>query len=100
MANLTKEELMAKVAELETELENEKSKSLNMKTRVMTLLDEGVNSIDMLATELNVSNKNVSSVLTALRKELRSENKTIITQQHEGSTMIAVLDLAVLGWNK
>lgn len=95
MTNMTKEELVAKVAELEAELA---AKGINMKDKVRGLLDSGVNSIDQLAKELKVTNKNISSVLTAIRKDLALEGKTIITQQHNGKSMIAVLDLATLGW--
>lgn len=98
MTTMTKEELINKVAELEAALKNEKSKSVNMKTRVRGLIDSGVNTMDGLAVALNTTNKNVSSVLTAIRKELSAEGKTIITQVHNGQTMVAVIDLSVLGW--
>lgn len=98
MTKLTNEQLAQKVAELEAALEMEKQKGVNMKTRIRNLLDSGVNSLDQLAIELQTTHKNISSSLTALRKELSSEGKTIITQQHKGKTMIAVLELKTLGW--
>lgn len=98
MTTMTKEELVRKVAELEMALETEKAKSVNMKTRVQNLLDSGVNSIDQLASLLGTSNKNISSVLTGLRKEFNVIGKTIITQQFNGKSMVAVVSLHELGW--
>lgn len=98
MTTMTKEDLVRKVAELEMALESEKAKSVNMKTRVQNLLDSGVNSIDHLAKLLGTSNKNISSVLTGLRKELNAVGKTIVTQQFNGKSMVAIVSLRELGW--
>lgn len=95
MTELTKAELIERVAELEAELA---AKGTNMRTRVRDLIDSGVNSIDDLASNLSTTNKNISSVLTALRKDLSLEGKTIITQVHNGKSMIAVIELSILGW--
>lgn len=95
MAELTKAELIEKVASLEAELA---TKGVSMKTRVRDLLDNGVNCMDELASSLNTSKKNISSLFTSIRKDLATEGKTIITQQYNGKMRVAVVELSVLGW--
>lgn len=100
MANMTKEELANKVAELEVALAIEKAKSVSIKTRIEDALNEGVNNMDDLASKLGTGRKSLSSNLTRLRKEFIASGKTIITQQHNGKTMIAIVSLETLGWVK
>ena len=95
---MTNEELKKKIAELEKSLEAERSKATNMKDRVMAQLDVGINTMDGLTTALNTTAKNISSVMTALRKELIPQGKTIITQRYKDQMMITVMELKVLGW--
>lgn len=97
---MTKEELMKKVEELELSLEREKSKNVNMKSKVLNLIQGGVNSMTGLTKNLDTTSKNISSVLTAIRKDLLKDNKIIITQKFNNETMIAILDLKSLGWVK
>lgn len=100
MANMTKEELANKVAELEAALAIEKAKSVSIKTRIEEALHNGVNNMDDLANVLGTGKKSLSSNLTRLRKEFIATGKTIITQQHNGKTMIAIVSLETLGWVK
>lgn len=99
MSTLTKEELMKKVAELENLLTEEKNNSSKMTDKVKSLIESGCNSIDDIAVKLNTTNKNISSVLTALRKIYLKNNQTIISQKiNNNKTMLAIVNLKDLGW--
>lgn len=97
-AKMTKEDLMKKVAELEENLIAERSKSVNMKDRVKSCLDSGLNNIDDIAKKFSTTNKNISSVLTALRKDYMLNGQTVISQTINNKTMLAVVNLKDLGW--
>lgn len=100
MTKMTKAQLEEHVAKLEAELEAEKAKGISAKTRIESALASGVNDMDVLETELGIGRKSLSSNLTRLRKEMLMNGKTIITQQHEGRTRLAVVSLESLGWDK
>jgi len=95
---MTKDEMIKKIAELEAGLVAEKAKGANMKTKVMAQLESGVNTMSGLTEGLNTTSKNISSILTYLRKDLIKEGKTIITQKYKDQTMVTILSLETLGW--
>ena len=66
---MTKDEMLTKIAELEAKLANVKSGGKNRKGDVLRLLNEGYDSIESIAEVLDIIKKNVSSILSALRKQ-------------------------------
>lgn len=96
---MTKDELMARIVELEKTNENlEKTKGQTMKSKVFSLIESGFNCIEDLAEELKITSKNVSSNLTYIRADLKEAGKTIVSQRINQKTMIAVVELETLNW--
>ena len=56
-------------AELLEYIENSKNNKNGRKFEVLNLLKEGYDSIESIGEALNITSKNVSSILTALRKD-------------------------------
>lgn len=100
-SSMTKDEIMAKLVETEEKMSKlEESKGKNLKVKINQLIDEGYNTIDDIATELETSHKNVSSYLTYLRKELKNDGIWIVSSKLKsgGKTYIAKVKLSELGW--
>ena len=67
---MTKEELIEKIQELETKIQElESRKSSGRKEQIISLLQEGRKTIDELSEKLGITNRNVSSQLSYLRKD-------------------------------
>ena len=67
---MTKEELIIKITELEAQIEKmTKSKEVGRKGEVLEVLQTGRFTIKELSVQLNISDKNVSSQLSYLRKD-------------------------------
>ena len=67
---MTKEELIIKTTELEAQIEKmTKSKEVGRKGEVLEILQTGRFTIKELSVQLNISDKNVSSQLSYLRKD-------------------------------
>ena len=67
---ITKEELINKITELEAQIEKmTKSKEVGRKGEVLEILQTGRFTIKELSVQLNISDKNVSSQLSYLRKD-------------------------------
>lgn len=67
---MTKEELINKINELEAQIEKmTKSKEVGRKGEVLEILQTGRFTIKELSVQLNISDKNVSSQLSYLRKD-------------------------------
>ncbi len=96
---MTKQELLELVESLKNDNEILKSKGGDsVKVKVMALIEEGVNSIEGIGGKLGISSKNVSSNLTYLRNDLRSEGKTIISLRIENKTYLSVKSFEEMGW--
>jgi biotin operon repressor len=78
------EEMMLKISELESKLVN---KSGGRKLEVLELLKNGYDSIEAISNELNINSKNVSSVLSGLRKD----GHTIISYKVKGSNVVSLI---------
>lgn len=99
MTKMTKEELMKRLEELETENETLKSRTgQTVKNRIMELIESGMNTIEELAETCAISSKNVSSNLTRIRAELAESHRTIVTQRFGNQTKLAVVELKDLNW--
>lgn len=96
---MTEKEMMARIEELEKSNETlKKSKGQTMKTKVFNLIEQGFNSIQDIADELEISAKNVSSNLTYIRADLKESGKTIISHQIDKKTMLALVELKSFNW--
>lgn len=97
---MTKQEMAELIESLKKDNEELKaSTGISVKTKVMDLITNGVNTIEDISTKLNISSKNVSSNLTYLRNDLKSNNETIISQRIDGKTYLKVMNFIDLGWN-
>ena len=63
------------------------------KKQVLSCLENGVDTIEAIAQEVGITRKNVSSILTGLRKE----GYTIITLKVGGQSILKMIDVGVLG---
>jgi hypothetical protein len=100
MKELTKEQLLALLQEKDTELESLRSRSgKSMPQRVLELIESGYYTIDELGDELKITNKNVSSNLTYIRRELRKQGKWLISSTIDSRTYLKVMTFEELGWN-
>lgn len=94
LMTLAKEELVEMIVKLKMANEKLKStKKTGRKEEVLALLEAGVNSIDAIAAEMSITNKNVSSQLCYLRKDLAKENRTIISYKLGGKNIVELRDL-------
>lgn len=95
---LTKDEMLARIAELEGSVETLKAaKTDGVKEQVMRLIDTGFNTIESIAEELDKTSKNISTNLTYIRKELALNGKTIVSYRQNNKTYLAVQDLSIFG---
>lgn len=95
---MTKEEMMAKIAELEGQVTTLKeAKTDGVKEQVLRLLNEGANSIEEIAETLGKTSKNISTNLTYIRKELAEQGKTIVSYRKDSRTYLAITDLSIFG---
>jgi predicted transcriptional regulator len=65
---------------------NEKPKKVGRKTQVLAILQNGETTMTMIAEALNISKKNISSILTYLRKE-----GYVITTKRNGKNHIVTI---------
>lgn len=86
LKNMTKEELIAEIANLKEKL-SIKVSNLNRKDVVLGLIKDGFDTADAIGEELSITKKNVASILTALRKE----GNHIITMKVGGNNIIKLL---------
>jgi hypothetical protein len=100
MADLTREQLLALLQEKEAEITRLASvKGKSMPQRVLELIDSGYHTIDELATELETNNKNISSNLTYIRRELRKTGQWLISATIDNKTYLRICSFEELGWN-
>lgn len=85
MTKKIEEMTKAELLELVTQLQSRGGKR---KEEVLTKLREGYDSIQAIAESLNIERKNVSSILSALRKE----GYIIITYSVRGSSVIQLVE--------
>jgi len=96
---MTREEMEAVIANLTSENANlVKNQGTNMKTRVLEMIESGINTIEEIAEGLSITSKNVSSNLTAIRADIKEAGKIIVTHRMNGQTKLAVVSLTDLGW--
>ena len=94
LAKLEKDELIEMIIKLKMANEKMKAtKKVGRKEEVLALLEGGINNIDAIAKELGITNKNVSSQLTYLRKDLAKENKAIISYKLGGKTILELRNI-------
>ena len=95
---LTKDEMLARIAELEGSVETLKSaKTDGVKEQVMKLIESGFNTIEDIATELDKTSKNISTNLTYIRKELVESGQTIVSYRKDNKTYLSVQNLSIFG---
>ena len=94
MTTMTKDEMMKKIEELEAKLARGNE---TMKTRVLSLIESGINSIEAIGQELSITSKNVSSNLTHIRKELEAGGRTIVSHRIGTETKLAIVELSIFG---
>lgn len=100
MKELTKDQLLALLAEKDVELESLRNRSgKSMPQRVLELIESGYVTIDELASELETNNKNISSNLTYIRRELRKAGKWLISSTIDNKTYLKIMTFEELGWN-
>ncbi len=96
---LSKEELLAILAEKDQELEQLKnSNGQTMPERVFSLIQQGYRTIEELSQELKTNSRNISSNLTYIRRELKPKGKWLVSSKIDGKTYLKVIDLAEFGW--
>ena len=84
LAKMNKSCLIDLIIRMNYEVTATPIKAAGRKEQVLTLLRKGLTSIDAIAEELGISNKNVSSQLTYLRKDghtiysMRLNNQTTL----------------------
>jgi len=97
---MTKQEMAAMIETLKADNEALKqSNGVSVKNKVMDLIESGVNNIEDIALRLSISSKNVSSNLTYLRNDMKSEGKTIISLRIDGKTFLSVKSFKEMGWD-
>ena len=84
-SELTKAELLELVADLESKLSRS---GKGRKSEVLELLRGGYDSIESISEELGINSKNVSSVLSGLRKD----GYMIISYRVRGSNIVQLVD--------
>lgn len=80
--DMTKAELIELVEKLQ------EAKGKGRKEAVLNLLKEGYDSIDSIAEQLGITSKNVSSILTALRKN----GNYILSLRVGGNSVLKLID--------
>lgn len=96
---MTKKEMAEMIETLTLKNENLiKNQNSTVKGRIVEMIESGINCIEDLASTLEITSKNVSSNLTAIRKDLVKDGKTIITQRIEKRTMLAVVSFKDMKW--
>jgi len=96
---MTKKEMEAMIETLTIENENlVKNQGKTVKGKIVEMIESGINCIEDLAETLSITSKNVSSNLTAIRKDLSTDGKTIVTQRIEKKTMLAIVNLKDMNW--
>lgn len=96
---MTKKEMAELIEKLQAEkVELQKSSGSTMKSRVVELIESGMNTIEDIANTLSITSKNVSSNLTAIRHDLKVDGKTIISQRIDNNTKLAIVTLKDLNW--
>lgn len=66
ITKMNKDELIKEIASLREKLANN---NLDRKSVVLGLIKDGFDTADAIAEELNITKKNVASILTGLRKD-------------------------------
>ena len=96
---MTREEMAEVIANLTAKNEElVRNNGSNMKTRVLEMIETGINTIEGIAEGLSITSKNVSSNLTAIRADLKEAGKTVVTHRFGNETKLAVVELEALGW--
>lgn len=69
------------------------AKRVSTKTKIITLIKGGYNTVEALSDRLNISRKNVSSNLTYLRRELAKDGMTLTSEKRNGQTIINLVSV-------
>ena len=95
---MTKDEMLARIALLENNVETLKeAKTDGVKEQVMRLIESGFNNIEDIATDLNKTSKNISTNLTYIRKELAETGQTIVSYRKDNKTYLSIQNLSIFG---
>ena len=95
---LSKDEMLARIAELEGSVETLKAaKTDGVKEQVLRLIESGFNNIEDIATELDKTSKNISTNLTYIRKELVESGQTIVSYRKDNKTYLSIQKLSIFG---
>jgi len=94
-SKMTKDEI---IVELNKKNEIIKNGQTSRKDQVMTLLTDGVMTIQDIAEQMNISAKNVSSNLTYLREDMKSLGQTILSHKMNNKTYLKIITLSDFGW--
>lgn len=97
---MSKEEMLEMIESLKNDNEILKnSNGESVKNKVMKCIEDGMKSIEDIGMFLKISGKNVSSNLTYLRSDLRSEGKTIISMRIDGKSLLSIKSFEEMGWD-
>jgi len=94
MKELSKEQLIELLKEKESHIKVLESNKVGRVQQVKSLIEKGYNTIDMIADELKINNRNVSSQLSSLRKHLLKEGKTVISASIDDRTYLKVVEVS------
>jgi len=63
------------------------------KGEVLSLLKEGVNDIEKIGKKLGIKEKNVSSILSGLRRDLKEKGEGIISVKYNKKSFVVLMKL-------
>ncbi len=92
-SKMSREEIRRELDKLMEENKILRSKKGDRKSEVLSLLEEGVNDIEEIGKKLGIKEKNVSSILSYLRKELKSKGKGIISVKYNKKNYVVMMRL-------
>jgi len=92
-SKMTKEQIRAELDRLMKENESLKSKG-SRKKEVLSLLRKGMNNIEEIAGKVGIKEKNVSSILSYLRKDLSSKGEGILSVKYDNKNFVVLMKLS------
>ena len=93
-SKMSKEEIRKELDRLVNENEVlRSSKGIDRKSEVLNLLEKGINEIEVLSERIGVKEKNISSILSGLRKDLKVKGKGIISVKFDKKNFVVLMKL-------
>ena len=91
-SKMSKEEIREKLNELIKENEVLRNKK-DRKSEVLSLLRKGVNSIEEISKGVGIKEKNVSSILSYLRKDLEKKGEGILSVKYSNKNFVVLMKI-------